>query len=397
MKSMNYINKIQPQLESAFKSQNPEFFDIVFEIEGKKLYADKLILSINSSTFKSMLSDRWISKNDVVKIETYKFDDFKELLTFIYSGECNLTDENIFTILDMSEFYQIEDLKELCAKYLSKMELTRELLYERVCGEVDSAPGFEPERSANIFQLIEISNKYSMIKTKRPIQRYIFQNFKIIFKSDKFLNTEKFVVTEIIALGQTFAIKYEEMFQAAFEWSENQAIKKQDGLSDETFHMNDAIKVEMQYFLPYIRFNQMEISFFTEYVVKRGFIFNSDEMNDISESVQSNVKVKITNKNGQSIYGLLPKENNAVSVIKSLQDQGFISFYCVYWKTNCEKPSTPSPLKKRIGAKCYLIYFLNGNICVKDAVYITNDHYLLAEMNSETDFCITDNCKIEIV
>uniref|UniRef100_A0A914Q7D3 BTB domain-containing protein n=1 Tax=Panagrolaimus davidi TaxID=227884 RepID=A0A914Q7D3_9BILA len=136
MKSMNYINKLQSQFEAAFKSQDPELFDIVFDFEGKKLYADKLILSINSSTFKSMLSDRWISKNNSIKIETYKFDDFKELLSFIYSGKCKITNENIFTILDMSEFYQIEDLKELCEEYLSKiLELNL----------------------TNIFQIIEIS------------------------------------------------------------------------------------------------------------------------------------------------------------------------------------------------------------------------------------------------
>uniref|UniRef100_A0A914PY92 BTB domain-containing protein n=1 Tax=Panagrolaimus davidi TaxID=227884 RepID=A0A914PY92_9BILA len=244
MKSMNYINKLQSQLESAFKSQDPELFDIVFDFEGKKLYADKLILSINSSTFKSMLSDLRISKNDAVKIDTYKFDDFKELLTFIYSGKCNITNENISRILDMSEFYQIEDLKKLCEEYLSKMEVNL----------------------SNIIQLFEISNKYPLIQTKITIQTFIFQNFKTIVKSNAFLNTEKFVAAEIIALGQTFAIKYEEMFQAAFEWSENEAIKKQKELNVENFNMNNAIKVEMQEFLPYIQLNQMEISFFTKYV-----------------------------------------------------------------------------------------------------------------------------------
>uniref|UniRef100_A0A914QI22 BTB domain-containing protein n=1 Tax=Panagrolaimus davidi TaxID=227884 RepID=A0A914QI22_9BILA len=244
MKSWMYIDKIQPQLEAAFKSQDPELFDIVFDFDGKKLYADKLILSINSLTFKSMLSDRWISKNDSIKIETYKFDDFKELLTFIYSGKCNITNENIFTILDMSEFYQIKDLKELCDKYLSKMEWNL----------------------TNIFQLFETSNKYSLIQTKITIQTFIFQNFKTIVKSNAFLNTKKSVITEIITLGQTFAIKYEEMFQAAYEWSENQAFKKQKDLGDENFNMNDEIKVEIQEFLPHIKFNEMENRFFTNYV-----------------------------------------------------------------------------------------------------------------------------------
>uniref|UniRef100_A0A914PNB3 BTB domain-containing protein n=1 Tax=Panagrolaimus davidi TaxID=227884 RepID=A0A914PNB3_9BILA len=346
MKSMNYINKLRSQLEIAFKSQDLELIDIVFEIEGKKLYADKLILSMNSSTFKSMLSDRWISKNDSIKIETYKYEDFKELLRFIYSGKCNITNENILTILDMSEFYQIEDLKELCDEYLSKMELNL----------------------SNIIQLFEISNKYSLIQTKKPIQTFIFQNYANSAEFDGFLNAEKYVAKEIIAVGQTFAIKYEEMFQAAFEWSENQAIKKQKEANVENFNINDAIKVEMEEFLPFIKFNQMEHSFFTEYIVK------------------------VTNKNGQSIFGLLPKNSNAVSVIKSLKDN--CSDYWGFWKANCRKPLTPSLLKKRIGAKCYLTFFdryIGMNSC------LTDNHSLLAEMYSETVFSFTSKYKIEIV
>uniref|UniRef100_A0A914Q852 BTB domain-containing protein n=1 Tax=Panagrolaimus davidi TaxID=227884 RepID=A0A914Q852_9BILA len=351
MKSMNYINRIHPQLEDAFKSQNPELFDIVFDFEGKKLYADKLILSINSSTFKSMLSDRWICKNDAIKIKTYKFDDFKELLTFFYSGECNLTNQNIFTILDMAEFYQIEDLKEICAEYLSKIELNL----------------------SNVIQHFEILTKYSMIEMKGPIQTFIFQNFKTIFKSDKFLNTEKSVVTEIIALGQTFAIKYEEMFQAAYEWSESEAIKKQKELNDKNFNMNDGIKVEMQDFLPFIPFNQIEISLFIKYVVKRSFIFTPFEFSDILESVQSNVKV-FWETNCEKPYS--------------------VSF--VYWRTNCRMPSTPpSPLKKRIGAKCYLFGFHDGDIGISTDP--TDVYYLLAEMFPESDFEISDFCKIEFV
>uniref|UniRef100_A0AC35GJL4 BTB domain-containing protein n=3 Tax=Panagrolaimus sp. PS1159 TaxID=55785 RepID=A0AC35GJL4_9BILA len=341
MESLKYINQFHPQIVAAFKSQDPELFDIVFEIEGKKLYADKLILSLNSSTFKSMLSDRWISKNDAIKIETYKFDDFKELLTFIYSGKCKITNENI------SEFYQIQYLKELCEKYLSKMELNK----------------------SNIIQLLEISNKYSIIQIKKPIQNFIFQNFKTIFKTDGFLNAEKSIVTEINALGESFAIKYEEMFQAAYEWSENEAIKKQDGLSDENVNMNDAIKVEMRKFLAYTKFNQMEYSFFTEYVVK------------------------ITNEQGQSVYDILPKEISEVCEIKSFHDQW--SVFPVVWNTNCEKPSTHSPLKKRIGAKCYLVIYFYGYIGI--FANPTDDCYLLAEMFSESDFKFTGDCKIEIV
>uniref|UniRef100_A0A914PBS7 BACK domain-containing protein n=1 Tax=Panagrolaimus davidi TaxID=227884 RepID=A0A914PBS7_9BILA len=260
----------------------------------------------------------------------------------------------------------------------------------------------------DIFQLFEISNKYSLIQMKKSVQTFMFQNIKTIFKSDVFLNTEKSVVKEIIAIGETFAIKYEEMFQAAYEWSENQAVKKQMELNVEAYNMNDAIKVEMQEFLPYIQFNKMEVSFFTKYVVDRDFIFTFNELSDILESVHSNVKVKITNGDGQSIYGLLPKENNAVSVIKSLRNRYsfplvFSNTNCekpssrslVFWKKNYKKPTTPSPLKKRIGAKCYLVYPSDGYFGISTDP--TDSHYLLAEMFSESDFEFTGGCKIEIV
>uniref|UniRef100_A0A914Q3Q6 BTB domain-containing protein n=1 Tax=Panagrolaimus davidi TaxID=227884 RepID=A0A914Q3Q6_9BILA len=338
MESKNFLEQIQRKFNDAFKSQNSELFDVVFEIEGKKLYADKLRLSLISTTFKSMLSNRWISKNDAIKIETYKFDDFKEMLTFFYSGKCNITNENVFTILDMSEFYQIEDLKELCDEYLSKMELN--LTY--------------------IFQLLEISNKYSLIQMKGPIQNFIFQNFSTFVESAGFLNIDKEIVKEIVLSELNVTVKAEEIFQAVYEWSENQAIKKQ------------------------------------QLSIKRGFLFTYDKLSEILENVHTHVRVKITNLFGQSLYGKLERENNAVKVIKSLKNifsHNGKSF--VYWNTRCKFPSSPSLLKAKENVKWYLIYFCDGYIGI---VQNTAGTHILTEMFSDSgeDFKVTDDCKIEI-
>uniref|UniRef100_A0A914P3A9 BTB domain-containing protein n=1 Tax=Panagrolaimus davidi TaxID=227884 RepID=A0A914P3A9_9BILA len=377
MKSVNYINKIQPQLVAAFKSQDPELFDIVFDFEGKKLYADKLILSINSSTFKSMLSDRWISKNNKIKIETYKFDDFKELLTFIYSGECNLTNENILTILDMSEFYQIEDLKELCDVFLSKKELNL----------------------ANVFRLLETSNKYSLTQTMKLIHNFITQNFSNFIKSDEFFNANEMVIKEFLTMEPKFNSHYEEIFEAVYKWSENRAIKKQKESNDENFNMNVAIKNEMHKFLKYFDFKKMELNFLHNFVVRRGFLFSYDELADILGN--SNVKVKITNLYGQTIFGDLPRNSCATKIIKTLKDceseiftKANTDSSYIYWNRVSTVPSTPSSLKKKDGVKWYLIYWNNGSLGVKCTADIRHRHYLLAEMNSETDFQFTQKLKI---
>uniref|UniRef100_A0A914P0G9 BTB domain-containing protein n=1 Tax=Panagrolaimus davidi TaxID=227884 RepID=A0A914P0G9_9BILA len=121
MTSWIFLEEMQRKFNDAFESQNPAMFDVVFDIDGKKLYADKLRLTLASTTFESMFSDRWGYKDDIIPIKNYKFDDFKGFLSFIYSAKCDLNDNNIMAILDMAAFYQIERLKELCEEYLSKI------------------------------------------------------------------------------------------------------------------------------------------------------------------------------------------------------------------------------------------------------------------------------------
>uniref|UniRef100_A0A914PU36 BTB domain-containing protein n=1 Tax=Panagrolaimus davidi TaxID=227884 RepID=A0A914PU36_9BILA len=239
MTAKDIVYEMQQQIAEVFESQNPELFDVVFEIDGKKLYAHKFRLSLISSTFNSMLSDRWISKNDAIKIESCKYDNFKEFIKFLYSGECQLSDENILTMIDIAEFYQVNSFKKYCDEYLSKITLNME----------------------NIFQIIEASNKYSIIQMKKSIQDFISLNFTTFVKCEGFLKADKSVIEEIFTIKSNTAFKQEELFQAVYEWAEYQANIKNE-LNNENFNKNDAIKNEIKEFLPHFEFKKMEISFF---------------------------------------------------------------------------------------------------------------------------------------
>uniref|UniRef100_A0A914QXC3 BTB domain-containing protein n=1 Tax=Panagrolaimus davidi TaxID=227884 RepID=A0A914QXC3_9BILA len=299
MCSKDFLQEMQRKFNEAFESQIPGMFDTVFEIDGKKLYADKLRLTLASTTFESMLSDRWTSKNNIIPIKDYSFNNFKELLSFIYSGTCNINESNIMAILDMAEFYQIEHLKQLCDAYLSKIEYSMD----------------------NIFKFIELSNKYSLVQIKKPIHDFILETFSTFFKSDGFFNADKTIIKEILSDKAVTAFKHGEIFQAIYEWAENQATKKQENSSNENFNMNDAIKSEIQDFLPYIQFKKMRSSFLQKFVVKKDFLFTKDELNDILEYLHSIVTVKVTNILGESIYGnLLLQYSDAIKAIKSLKN-----------------------------------------------------------------------------
>uniref|UniRef100_A0A914QP50 BTB domain-containing protein n=1 Tax=Panagrolaimus davidi TaxID=227884 RepID=A0A914QP50_9BILA len=352
------------------ESQNSEMFDVVFEVEGKKLYAHKFRLSTISTTFESMVSDRWISKDNVIPIKDYSFNDFKEFLTFIYTGKCSLTEENIFAMIDIAEFYQVNSFKKYCDEYLSKMTINME----------------------NIFQLIEISAKYSLLQMKKPMHIFISENFSTLIKYSEFLNVDKSVIGDLVLYD---FVQPEETFQIVYEWSENQAMKKRN---DENFNKNDAIKAEITPFLSNIEFKHMDSSFISEYVVKKDFLFAYNQFHVI---LLSDVKVQITCQNGNIIYGYISRESSAFEIIQLLKNRlSENEKDCfIYWKNpNNKIPLIPSSLKKRVSVHWYLVYCPDGDIAVVNANHICERHFIIAEMFLEKYFfSYTPKCKIEIV
>uniref|UniRef100_A0A914Q825 BTB domain-containing protein n=1 Tax=Panagrolaimus davidi TaxID=227884 RepID=A0A914Q825_9BILA len=164
---------MQQERFKFFKSQNVETgnFDVTFEIEGKKLFAHRFILMPVSEYLNAMLSDRWSNKNDIIKIESFTYDNFYQFLCFLYSGSCNLTNENVFQLIDMGEFYGVSFFKDNCDRYFqSNMGI---FTYE------------------NYEEMFEFSQKYSLIKMQSALKAFICSNFDKITKAEKLFSYEK--------------------------------------------------------------------------------------------------------------------------------------------------------------------------------------------------------------
>uniref|UniRef100_A0A914QNX4 BTB domain-containing protein n=1 Tax=Panagrolaimus davidi TaxID=227884 RepID=A0A914QNX4_9BILA len=260
MDAKQNLYEIQMECFEIFKAQNPEDFDVAFEIDGNKLYADKSRLSKISPTFKSMLSDRWHTKNDTISIKDYSFKDFKEFLTFIYSGECSLNNENIFDIIDIAEFYGVKIFKNACVEYLSKIPISVE----------------------NVFEFFELSDKYSLLKLKQSTDAFICKNFGNLLKSESFRKLSKSVMKGFLASNQN-TLRWEEFFESVFKWAEIRALKKQE--LNENFNLQETIKEELYDFLPFFKFDQMSSEFLIKFLVRKAsFIFSGEKLNEILSS-----------------------------------------------------------------------------------------------------------------
>uniref|UniRef100_A0A914XS47 BTB domain-containing protein n=1 Tax=Panagrolaimus superbus TaxID=310955 RepID=A0A914XS47_9BILA len=153
-------------------------FDVTFEIEGKKLYVHSIFLTSLSEPMDSWLSDRWTTKDEVVKIEAYSYDEFYEFLTFVYTSECKLTDKNIVKMTDVAEFYDVQCLKELCDEFLAKKEMTVETIDE----------------------LFDFARKYSLPKLRNSVRSFFWNHYEIMCKFDAFIYFEKPFVAYLLAV-----------------------------------------------------------------------------------------------------------------------------------------------------------------------------------------------------
>uniref|UniRef100_A0A914PRX8 BTB domain-containing protein n=1 Tax=Panagrolaimus davidi TaxID=227884 RepID=A0A914PRX8_9BILA len=239
----------------TYKSQDQEngYFDLKFEIEGKIIFAHKFMLSSVSDVFKRMISDIW-NKKETIEIKTNSYNDFYEFLTFLYSGNCKLNDENIFVMVDLSEFYHVKSLTHKCDEFLSKKKYTKE----------------------NIRLIFETLSKYSLPMFEKAISTSM--EYLDFIESDRFMETSKSTVEKIVKLEDRI-VSEEILFQKIYEWAENQAKKKQSESNEE--NLNDAIKAELIEILPFIRFKKMNMNFLHKFVVKRGFLFSYDELSEI--------------------------------------------------------------------------------------------------------------------
>uniref|UniRef100_A0AC35GTD8 BTB domain-containing protein n=1 Tax=Panagrolaimus sp. PS1159 TaxID=55785 RepID=A0AC35GTD8_9BILA len=257
MEVENIFYQMQLKRFEQFKSQNPENedFDVIFQIDGKKLYANKYMLTSISETFKSMLSERWTTKDEPITLDGYRFEEFYQFLCFIYSGGCLITDENVFTMIDIAEYYMVEAFKDVCDEYLSNMEY-----------DIN-----------NISTFMDCVNKYSLVKLRANLVEYVDNNFIDLLEAIT-LNAKKFELDYFFESERT-PFREENLFEAIYNLAEKRVTEKR---VIESASVKNAIKEELSDLLPKFDFIKMSHKFLLSFVVtKCGFLFPHEDLGEI--------------------------------------------------------------------------------------------------------------------
>ncbi len=118
---------------------NQELSDIQFKIENKIIYAHRVILVTRSPYFRSMLLGKMSESNkDIITIPKISCKIFNDIMIFIYSGNVDITCENVFELLESSELFCLTQLKEQVRIYLTASITTQTVIHILIVSNVFS-------------------------------------------------------------------------------------------------------------------------------------------------------------------------------------------------------------------------------------------------------------------
>ena len=142
---------------------NDKYSDVVIYIEGKPIYAHKLILS-RSTYFEAMFSGQMIeSCSREITINNISYKTFWEVLKYLYTDQIEGNADNMLELLEASDLLCLDRLKKICE--------------QNILASIDI------ENAATIYQASDLHNTLCL---KDAALEFILANFDKVSKSSSF-------------------------------------------------------------------------------------------------------------------------------------------------------------------------------------------------------------------
>ena len=223
---------------------NSDMSDISFTCEGsdKIFYAHKYVLGTSSAVFHAMFYGDLAEKDSVVHLKDTDEESLGEFLKFLYNDECNLTTDNVISVMYLSKKYIVPSLTEYV-----KAKLVR-----------DIQPG-------NVLDILEQAIRFEEKDLEKKCWQVIQWRASDIVGSANFVNIKQTTLASLLKRDH-LNIPEINLFQAVVKWIDHQC--SQEGLELITENRRSVIG-DAVYDLRFIAMNQEE---FARYVSKSGLL-----------------------------------------------------------------------------------------------------------------------------
>lgn len=233
--------------------------DVVLRAGDREIPTHRAILAAVSSYFQAMFTHELMESNqDIVEIRDMNSDILSSLVDFAYSGEIELTVDNVQEILSASSLLQITEVQELCCSFLMKQL------------DVTNCLGIKTFVEAN-----------GCSQVSEDIDKFARKYFQQVAIGTEFLSSTSENVASLISSTDLKVSREEEVYTAVIDWV------KQDP-SDRSQHLPEL--------LAHIRLPMLSVQFLMDTVDTEPLIRSSSECRDLVDEAKR--------------YHLLPSQRN---------------------------------------------------------------------------------------
>ena len=174
------------------------FADIVLSFHGKEIRVHRIVLAASSEVLSAMLQtnmkEKFEGKVDMRLsglLPRYA-DDF---IKYIYTGEVELSVENVESLFSCANFFIIGGLRDACSKYL-----------EEILSPV------------NCLSISGIANRYCCFDLEKKAIKILHDKFSLVAEGTEFLNLNFEDVVEILSSDKIQVSSEDVVFNALMKW-----------------------------------------------------------------------------------------------------------------------------------------------------------------------------------
>ncbi len=175
---------------------NRKLCDVVLRAGDKEIPSHRAILAAVSSYFQAMFFHELMESNqEIIEIKDMNPTVLSSLVDFAYSGEIDLSIDNVQEILSAASLLQMTHVQDMCCKFLMKQL------------DVNNCLGIKTFVEAN-----------GCSQVSSDIDRFACKHFEQVVTGSEFLSSTWENVSSLIASPDLKVTKEEDVYKAVIEW-----------------------------------------------------------------------------------------------------------------------------------------------------------------------------------
>uniref|UniRef100_A0A8C1W262 Kelch-like family member 24a n=1 Tax=Cyprinus carpio TaxID=7962 RepID=A0A8C1W262_CYPCA len=172
------------------------FTDVIISVQGREFPCHRAVLSACSSYFRAMFcNDHRESREMLVEINGIQADAMDTFLQYVYTGRACITTHNVQFLFETSSLFQINALRDACAKFLEE--------------QLDPCNCLGIQRFADAHSLKQLASR---------CRAFALLNFPEVAQHEEFLDLHKDELQEYLASDELSIGREEVVFEAVMRW-----------------------------------------------------------------------------------------------------------------------------------------------------------------------------------